>query len=85
MKFIAVVAFLAATVYGAGIGDLPECSQRCVRDSVNTAGCAEDDLSCACKILTAYDETYDCYIEDCGRIKAVSKLTRFNLRIWRKQ
>lgn len=75
MKFITAVAFLAATVYGASISDLPQCSQACVRDGAKKVGCGEDDVSCLCKnINTIQGDEAQCIIDACGVDVAVSKL-----------
>lgn len=78
MKYITVVALLIAAVHGAGVGDLPECSQQCVRDAAKTEGCDADTVDCICTVLLAHDDTDDCLLDICGTQKATGKSIRRN-------
>jgi hypothetical protein len=48
MKYFFTLAGLAALISAQTVDDLPPCSVTCLLNGMKLAGCAVDDLQCAC-------------------------------------
>ncbi|KAM0477781.1 hypothetical protein ACHAPX_005545 [Trichoderma viride] len=75
MKFTLALATFVAAVYGQTIDDIPACAIPCLDDAIASAGCATDDVACACKNFDAIEAaSTSCIVAACGADVAINQV-----------
>jgi hypothetical protein len=66
MKHFITLAGLAALISAQTVDDLPPCSVQCLQNGMKLAGCAIDDIKCACaKVDSISDDISPCLETAC--------------------
>jgi hypothetical protein len=69
MKYFITLAGLAALISAQTVDDLPQCSVECLYNGMKLAGCAVDNIQCACvKADTINNDISPCLKTACDSV-----------------